>query len=93
MASGFECTLSRFADDTELCGAVDTLDRRDDIQGDFDRLESWGCVNLMRFNKAKCKVLHLSWSNPKHKHRLAEEWIESSPGEKYLGVLVDKTLT
>lgn len=29
MDSGIESTLSRFADNSELCGAVDTLGRRD----------------------------------------------------------------
>ncbi|GAB0199271.1 mitochondrial enolase superfamily member 1 [Grus japonensis] len=63
MDSRIECTLSKFADDTKLCGGVDTLEGRDAIQRDLDRLE-----------------------------RMGGEWIESSPEEKDLGVLIDEKL-
>lgn len=57
MDSGIKC---KFAEDTELCGAVNTLERREVIQMDLDMLEKWAHANLMEFNKAECKALHLA---------------------------------
>ncbi|PKU45882.1 rna-directed dna polymerase from mobile element jockey-like [Limosa lapponica baueri] len=43
--SGIECTRSKFANTTKLCGAVDTLEGKDAIQK--------ACANLMKFNQVQ----------------------------------------
>lgn len=47
----------------------------------------------LKFNNAKCKVLHLGQSNPKHKHRVSIKWIEGHPEEKTGGCWLAKNFT
>ncbi|PKU31192.1 rna-directed dna polymerase from mobile element jockey-like [Limosa lapponica baueri] len=89
---GMECTLSNFADDTKPGGVADTPEGCAAIQRDLDRLERWAERNLMKFNKGKCRVLHLGRNNPLHQDRLGTDLLESTSEEKDLGVLVDNRM-
>lgn len=69
---GLSAPISKFVD-TRLCRTVDMLEGRHTVQKDLGRTKSWGCVNLMKFNMARYKVLHLSCVNPKHKYGMGGE--------------------
>uniref|UniRef100_K7EWP9 Reverse transcriptase domain-containing protein n=1 Tax=Pelodiscus sinensis TaxID=13735 RepID=K7EWP9_PELSI len=66
---GIERTLTKLADDTKLGGVATTLEDRVIIQNDLEKSEKWSEVNRMKFNKDKCKVLHLGRNNQFHKYR------------------------
>ncbi|KAK4826298.1 hypothetical protein QYF61_007145 [Mycteria americana] len=86
MDSGIERTLSKFVDDTDLSGVVDTLEGRDAVQRDLDRLEEWAPCEPHEVQQGQVQ------GPAPGSGQLGDEWIERSPAEKDLGVLVDEKL-
>jgi len=89
--AGVECTIMKFAEDTDMGVAVD-LEGQEALQRDLDSFKCWAMINGMKFNKSKCRILHLGWGNARPKYKSGEEWLESSPAERDLGVLVSSRL-
>ena len=56
-------------------------------------MKRWAVINGMKFNKSKCQILHLGWSNAAHSYKLGEQWLESSPAERDPEVLVDSRVS
>jgi len=46
----------------------------------------------MRFNKGKCRVLHLGRNNYMYQYRLGTDLLKRSAAEKDLGIMVDSRL-
>ncbi|KAF4802990.1 hypothetical protein TURU_019525 [Turdus rufiventris] len=53
----------------KMAGNFKALEGRDVTLRDLDSLEKWACANFWKFNKVKCKVLHLDQSSPRHGYR------------------------
>jgi len=88
-----ECSFSKFADDIKFGVSANLFEGRKSLQTHLDRLDQWADVNCVKFNKAKCQVLHLGHNNNSLQYyRLGEEWMESCLAEKDLGVLVNSWL-
>ena len=49
--------------------------------------------NLVQYNEGKCRVLHLGENDPRHQYKLGTALLESSEGERDLGVLADGGMT
>jgi len=59
------------------------------LQRNLDKLEHWEIINRMKFKK----ILHLGQCNLAHISKLGEEWLESSPAERDLGMLIGSRLS
>jgi len=57
--SEIDCLFRKTADNAKLSGAIDRIKGRNAVQWNLGRLKRWAHVNLMKLDKAKCKVLHL----------------------------------
>ncbi|RMB98887.1 hypothetical protein DUI87_24431 [Hirundo rustica rustica] len=88
MDVGIESFISKFAGDIKLGACVNLLEDRMALQRDLDQLDGWAESNKMKFNKSKCRVLHLGHNNPLQRYSLGKVWLDSAQEERDLGVLV-----
>ncbi|KAJ7417044.1 hypothetical protein WISP_66534 [Willisornis vidua] len=74
---GLEGILSKFAGDTKLGGAVDSLEGREALHRDLNKSEDWAITSHMKFNKGKCQILRMGWGSPGCLYRLGNGMLES----------------
>ena len=89
---GVSSKISKFADDTKLGGKALTIGDCESIQKDLDHLSIWSEKWLLKFNKDKCKVMHVGYNNLKHNYKLQGRNLIRVDEEKDLGVIVKSDL-
>ena len=87
---GIESSLVKFADDTKLGGLANSLEYTKVIQEDLDRIQKWAETWQIKFNIAKCKVLHVGNKNIRQDYFMGGIKLECAQVEKDLGVMVDE---
>jgi len=61
---------------TKLGGVTDRQDGCVAIQQELDRLRKFANKNTTKFNKGKCKVLHMGRNNPPHRRQGSQDLIK-----------------
>ena len=74
-----------------------SLDEKEQLQDDLERLVDWANTWQLRFNAGKCKVLHIGRNNPHHTYTMRDAndnsvQLEATELEKDLGVNIDPAL-
>ena len=80
-----------FADDTKIYARVNNDEEHKLLQEDLDNLMKWSDDWLLKFNKSKCKHLHIGRDTNKT-YTIDGENINLTTEEKDLGVTVDHQL-
>lgn len=71
---GIKCIITKFEDDTKLSDLTVAPEGQDAIHRVLDKLENQVHGNLIKFSKAKSKMLHLGQGKPWYQHRLRLEY-------------------
>ena len=82
-----------FADDTKLYAVMKEEEQQISLQNDIDSLlklsDRW--FKILKFNKSKCKHVHLG-PNANIKYKMGESEIQQVTEEKDLGIIIDDKL-
>jgi hypothetical protein len=99
LAGSLHNPMRLYADDTKIMGRAKTREERELLQADVNACTNWARTWLMRFNIAKCKVMHVGRGEKKSAQDYTmrdddgiERTLETTKLERDLGVLVSDDL-
>jgi hypothetical protein len=84
--------LIKFADDGKGLKIIENIQDQHKLQQTLDSLCEWARIWSMKFNVAKCKIMHIGRSNPGYKYYMHGEELKEVDEETDVGVLVHKSL-
>ena len=89
-------SIKIFADDTKVYNSVNNPENVNHLQNAIDNLYQWTQTWLLKFNKEKCKILHLGKNNEKNKYFIGQNneriTLDETDLEKDLGIFIDPNL-
>src|SRR6218665_63053 len=91
--SGFLSKISKFADDTKLCRAVDDDQEADILREDLRRMFRWSQDWQMLFNLETCSVtvMHMGKRNQELSYEMGGKVLKVSEEERDLGVIMHRS--
>ena len=88
--------IKMFADDTRVFRRICSPEDSRQLQEDLDELGRWSDKWLLKFNKDKCKRMHIGRKNVKHQYTMGEgaeqQVLEETKEERDLGVMMPNDL-
>ena len=93
MSSNVKCPIKIFADDTKLYNKVtDNVLDAEHLQEDLNSLSIWCDTWKLKFNPAKCHVLHIGKQNMQYLYHINGHLITPVMTEKDLGVIMSRDM-
>ena len=80
-----------FSDDTKVYAIVNKEEEQHSLQNDINNRVHWSDKWLLKFNKSKCKYVHLGHAT-NTKHKMGEHEINQVTEENDIGILIDDKL-
>ena len=91
LPDALENMIKLFAYDTKVFATVNNEEDKNSLQGDIDKLMNWLDTWLLKFNKSKCKHMHLG-PETDYNYMMEENTIANTMEEKDLDIIIDNKL-
>jgi hypothetical protein len=92
LVDGLKNNCKLYADDTKIISIIKGPEDQINLQNDLNKSMEWTQNWLIKFNKEKCKVMHIGKQNPKYCYKIGETELKETEMERDLGILISNDL-